>query len=144
MTSPQNVQRISISLPPALVSELRARDTNFSGALRRALTRYFETLRRSAGALREALSEGEVSLILDALNGVGMMDEHSPAFIPHEIKDAIDIDRLDRKWGVDGASLVAKLSAMSYAQLCALADAAERYWERVGRGEQLPASSALE
>ncbi len=135
--------KTSIAIHPDLQSQLDMRDDNLSGSIAKCLSRYFGLLARSRRELAAQLSEAELSLILDALNGTGFMDEHSAGFIPHEIADSIRLNETDEKWGVDGDALLKKLGALDHTDLTALADAAERWWRRVGNGENPETGGAL-
>jgi hypothetical protein len=102
--------------------------------IERDLLRYYRALRDARAVLRERLSVAEMSLILDTLNGA-WVDQNSIAWIHAEVEDAIRLNQLDEKWKVDGPALLAKLRQLDYIHSCALADAAERWWHRVGQGE---------
>jgi len=84
-------------------------------------------------------TEAEASLICDALNGTYLLDlgdePHSWRWWPANVEDAIRLDKLDAKWGVDAAALVSKIKHLSATGLAAVADAAERFWrEHVHEG----------
>jgi hypothetical protein len=130
--------KFPISLQPELTAEIELRNAgeNRSGTISKMLSRYLYVLAVARRRLREQFSEGEISLILDALNGTGFFDEHALIFIDAEISDAISLNHLDQKWKVDGPALVRKLAALSYTDKLTLVDAAERWWNRVGKGEQ--------
>lgn len=132
------VDKFPISINPELSLEIERRNAgeNRSGAISKMLSRYLYVLADARRRLRDEFSEGEISLILDALNGIGHFDVHAPSFVNAEIADAISLDQLDAKWKVDGPALVAKLNALSYADKLAIVDASERWWNRVGAGEQ--------
>jgi hypothetical protein len=105
----------------------RAPPSRWTEQARRDLLRYYTLLRLEEARL--ALAEAEENLLRDALNGV-WLDETSWAYLALEIEDAVRLDALDRKWGVDGAALLARLHALCPGQLAALADAIERFWRR--------------
>ena len=69
-------------------------------------------------------------LIFDALNGVWAGDTISMAVqsLPLGISDALTLDGLADKWGVDGPALLGKLEAMDWCQRLAVIDTAERFW----------------
>lgn len=102
-----------------------------SAVVCRALDRYAEVVRRST----PALSPAEWRLVVDSLNGV----IHEPAQLimaaASGVADAIQLDGLAEKWHVDGPALGKKLRALSFPQLVALVDVAERYWVAVSRKE---------
>ena len=108
--------------------------------VRRDIERYYAVL---ADELRRMeWGEPEASLIVDALNGV-LADAHSYGLLWAGISDAIELEGLDRKWGVDGAALVARLRALTPGQAIAVTDAAERFWSMVGGGDERPAAGLL-
>ncbi len=104
-----------------------------SDAIRRILHRYAEVCRREL----PALSVPEWKLCMDALNGTILWDRvESISWLVHEVEDALRINKLGEKHGVDGPALLAKLADTTYAQRLAIADTAERFWAAVSRGEQ--------
>jgi len=113
---------------------LEERESNFadrSEVIRRCLRRYAEVCRRDL----PQLSVDEWRLVMDALNGCWMHD--TPAhWAALEIADAISLNRLDTKWGVDGADLQRRLGALGHGGWVALVDAAERFWASSSRGEE--------
>ncbi|MBS4000761.1 MAG: hypothetical protein KGZ71_09805 [Desulfobulbaceae bacterium] len=92
---------------------------------RRDLKRYYNLLKY---ALREAnFTEDEAMLICDACNGV-LFDDFTIRLMHASVADAIVYEGLDKKWGVDGGEVVAKLINLSIGALYAVADAVERWW----------------
>ena len=72
----------------------------------------------------------ELSLIMDALNGVRCMDGLPVKFhIISNIVDAIEVDRLDTKWNVDRATLSRKLEALTETQAKELYEKVELFWD---------------
>lgn len=138
--------KISITIGDVL-SEIDARGergaANRSGVINRDLERYYETLKYGRQSLRDRLSTGEVSAILDNLNGCWLAEPVSIRLIYANVADGLD-DGLAEKWNIDGPALVRKLKNLSFAELCALADAAERWWNRVANGEQPSSEEALQ
>jgi hypothetical protein len=97
-----------------------------SGVVNAVADRYLEIVRRSC----PVLSVPEWSLIFDSLNGVWAQDSAAlyVGALAHGISDSIALDRLDQKWGVDGAALLRALNDCTFCQLVAVVDAAERFW----------------
>lgn len=94
------------------------------------LRRYRNLLAR---ALRDiTFTRGEACLICDALNGTAIFEQEY-MFIAAEIEDSIRLNGTDEKWSVDGPALLGKLSKASATTLCAIADAAERFWQDPNR-----------
>lgn len=94
----------------------------------RELERYYALLDRDRGEARVLLSADELGLIVDASNGALHSNPYTVFVLHHAIADAVGLDDLDLKWGVDGRPLVEKLEGMSPAALVAVVVAAERYW----------------
>jgi hypothetical protein len=99
-----------------------------------------EILRRS----RPRLTAAEWRLVLDACNGLWLMADRGhdgppqwdigPSAIPYEVADAIRLNDLGSKHGVEDApELVRRLAACSYAELAAIADVVVDWWSREPR-----------
>lgn len=132
------VRKWTISFMPEVAEDLERRfdvDGERSMRVNQQLERYFAIMENCRRHLRSILSEKEIGLVLDALNGT-LHDTYSIPLAWAGVADAIELDGLDRKWGVDGAALVEKLKGLDYAQACALVDAVEIWWNRIGAGEQ--------
>lgn len=97
-----------------------------SGAISTIVARYAEICRREL----PGLSEAEMNLVRDALNGAWLVDrpEGIQTMLWAEVTDAIKLNQADTKHGVDGAALVEKLRGLTYAQAVALVDSVERWW----------------
>jgi hypothetical protein len=89
--------------------------------------RYLEGLRR-ARAGWPPFTEAEWSLLRDAMNGTVHEPAAMIAHIDQGIEDAIALDKLDAKWGVDGPALLAKLRALDFMQEVALVEQIESWW----------------
>lgn len=137
--------KISITIGDVL-GEIDARGergaANRSGVIDRDLTRYYEILRYGRQSLRERLSTAEISAILDNLNGVWLSEPVSIRLIHANVADGLE-EGLAEKWKIDGPALVEKLKSLTFAESCALADAVERWWNRVGNSEQPEFAEAL-
>lgn len=101
-------------------------DARYSDTIRRIVARYDEVCRQSL----PQLSLGEWKLLCDVLNGVALDAARTVPWIRHEVSDAIHMDRLDHRWGVDGKALKERLAGFSYAELTAIVDVVERFWAR--------------
>lgn len=129
--------KLSITVSPAVLAEIERREEgNVSAVFNRSLERYFALLSRSLARWREQLSDDECALIIDATNGTMFADTFSLGYLAAEVADAISMDGLADKWGVDGPALVEKLGASGIMGQTALIDASERWWGRVAAGEQ--------
>src|SRR3990167_6873607 len=106
---------LDISVSSAEALEVEARD----------LDRYRALL---DGRLRELeLTQGEASLICDALNGTWLLDD-SWRHCVMEFEDAIRLNGLDKKWGVDAPAFLSAAREWDDADKLAICDAVERFW----------------
>lgn len=137
--------KISITIGDVL-SEIDVRGergaANRSGVINRDLERYYEILKYGRQSLRDRLSDSEISAILDNLNGCWLSEPVSIRLIYANVQDGLE-DGLAEKWQIDGPALVQKLKNLSFAESCALADASERWWNRVANGENPGFNEAL-
>lgn len=134
------VTKLSMSFRPEIMAEIERRaeveQGNLSGVVNKSLDRYLALLARARAELRSHLSENECALILDATNGTAFVDTFSLGHLWAEIADACDLDALDAKWHIDKSALVATIKNSGIVRQTALIDASERWWRRVGNGEQ--------
>jgi len=106
----------------------------------RDLVRYRELLRRARAGLR--LSRAEACLVCDALNGVALSDYADPSggasflgaqMLGAEVADAIALNRLHEKWGLDdeqARALAHRLHTLPLLHRVAFVDAVEAFWRR--------------
>jgi len=122
-------KRRNIYIGPALgqLIDERAGDgaRSVSGVINACADRYLETVRRHI----PDLAAEEWMLIFDALSGVWAGNTISLAIqsLPLGISDALTLDGLADKWGVDGAALLARLESMGWCERLAVIDTAERF-----------------
>lgn len=132
------VSKFSISLMPDTHIEIEKRldvETNRSGTINKSLERYFAILADARRHLRGLLSDPEMAMILDVLNGTGFFDPIALQLVYGEIEDSL-IDGYAEKWEVDGPALVEKLRGLTYPENAALVDAVERWWTLIAKGEK--------
>lgn len=122
-------------LEAALISRARVHDEPLGSIARRELEQHFFALRASLGEV--TLTEGEASLIVDALNGI-LMEPYTMGLLWAQIADAVEMNGDDRKWQVDGPALVEKLRGLTYCQALAVVDAARRWWNLEGEARTIP------
>ena len=111
-------------------------DNSLNEVVVRDLGRYYELMIRARTEANRLLSASEQALILDARRGI-LHDERFLTLLPHEVEDAVALEGLDEKWGVDGEALVEKLKAMPPVALAAIVDASDWYWSGGMRDEDL-------
>ena len=114
----------SVNLQPFIIEELEKRGQR-SPTINRDLERLYTLYDR---ALRRVnLTVDEACLIVDALNGT-LHDVRSGTRFWIGVQDAIELDSLHEKWGVDGNALVEKLKNLDDLTAMAIVDAVERFW----------------
>ncbi len=120
-------QVVSFRVPQELEKEIIARG-NPSEVIRRDLERLYTLYRRALRRIN--LTPEEMKLIADSLNGLNgtIMDASTAPMLWAQVEDAIKLDRLDQKWGVNGRELVEKLRELTDIEALAVVDAAERFW----------------
>lgn len=105
---------------------------------RSQLTRYRDLLAFGRLTLRQAFSEAELNLVMDACNGFALWFELGEGrriltqpgrMIAIEVEDSVRLNGLDAKWKVNGPELVGKLNGLDLPAQYALADLIERFWE---------------
>lgn len=128
---------ITITIEPEVLTWVDALADNRSERINNYLTRYYQLLGEARRSLRELLSPAEISAIIDVQNGHWYAPRLSYHEISANIEDACRLDGLEKKWGIDGSALAAKITALDLCQIHALCDATERFWHAVGHGEHM-------
>ena len=133
--------QLSIRLQDEIMPDIEKRGDK-SSVVRESLERYFLVLSRARASMRGIFTESELSLMIDASNGVIYQAWSIPYFVAG-IEDAINLYGIDEKWKVDGTSLLAKILDLDAASIFALVDSMERYWCAIGQGESLQYTDLL-
>jgi hypothetical protein len=105
-----------------LDAAIRSRGDDLNQIAARDLQRYYALLSRATPRFKEE----EACLLAEALSGHSIPTEDIRR-VWSVVQKGIQRDMLDRRWFVDGVSLIAKLRFMEPWQLMALIDAIERY-----------------
>jgi hypothetical protein len=137
------LKKTSVTLYENVLAQVDSRGKERSMIINRDLDRYYESLRDTRRQIGQKLSDKEMGLILDNLNGTLMGESYGVRLIYANVEDAITYESIDLKWDVDGDALVAKLKAFTFIENATLADAAERWWNRVAAGEEVTPADAL-
>lgn len=125
----------TLRLSEALTRDLERRAPYLGGAagvVRTDLGRYRALVRAAQTRLADErmFTAAEGTLILDALNGTLLGDR--PETLVWSVEDAMRLDGLAEKWGVDADGLAKKLNSLTPLALHAVADRAETFWASVG------------
>ena len=81
------------------------------------------------------MTDREWGAIFDALRRPWSAEPHLVAQLPREVAYAIDTDRLDYKWGVDGRKLRTRLNRASYGERMAIGEMTMAFYRRLDDGE---------
>lgn len=132
----------SFYLDSKIIEQIEARADNRSETVNTNLEFYYLLLADARRSLKALLTDGELYLICDAMNGT-MIDAMGVKYLRHKIVDAIELNSLDSKHGVDKHALDKKFAQMALTDLVALADAVRIFWSRVGKGENNKSPSEM-
>lgn len=132
-----------ITLTSPVVEALQARDDHKlqgpgkpgkfnANALQKDLSRFYGLMERTLRTID--LTEQEACLIADALNGTwafewgGIDNVSAQSAMRIELRDAIGLNKLDKKWDVEEGPFASKVAEWTEAQCLAVLDAVERFW----------------
>ncbi len=86
------------------------------------------------------LDKNEFMLIVDSTNGLALWDEDSDPVKKHgltvkeqvllNVQDSISIDKLDEKWEINAAELLAKMEKADEAEYKQLWTQIDEYWKK--------------
>ena len=92
---------------------------------------------RSMVALKGMFSKGELSLIIDVMNGTMLSPAMPGESLRGNVPDGIALDWLDEKWGIDGQALVEKIKNLGLAECSTLELWANGFWYGENAGENI-------
>ena len=129
MQQNRNSQRRTINLPKepqAAVNRLVdiKNSRNPSGTVVEACERFMSVVSKSM----PDFTENEWCLIFDALSPPWQADEIRTSQMAGEIAEAMNSDRLDLKWNIEGARLKSRIDRASYAVRTAIGEMTEAFW----------------
>jgi len=110
-----------------LQAAVAQRGATFNAAGNKIISRYVRLVESRRSAIRRSFSDRELQALLDACNGT----IHDPiemgiAALAYGVADALELDGLAEKRGVDGPNLLAKLRDSDPVTRLALIDFVER------------------
>lgn len=105
---------------------------SFTNACEEAVGAWPFVRRATLAEIKAKLTREEVMLLVDSFNGITMPYEHriNKAFVQAHIQDAVEYEKLDKKWKVDIPMLLRKLEYLSAAQHYTLVEEVILFWER--------------
>lgn len=100
---------------------------NLAGIVSHFTDTYYHVREAFAQWLRQEFTENELKLILVTAKGLGYSPQLIAGYQAH-LEDAIESDGLDKKWGVDAGTLLAKIEEMPIHELMMLHEWAWWFW----------------
>ena len=133
---------VNVYIPEKILQEVERRGENRSRVVSRDLGRLYYLYNT---ALKEIdFTIEELCLVFDALNGALLDDAKNARLFWASVEDAIKLEKLDIKWGVDGKALVEKLVKLTDLQKFAVIDLAERFWTLATNNPMLEIKEAVQ
>lgn len=93
-----------------------------------ALDSYPTLYRQTLAEMRGRFGADELKLLLDANNGLLLTAELAGQHVALEVADSISLNAYDKKWNVDGASLVRRLRELPAFSRAVLEVWARAFW----------------
>lgn len=84
---------------------------------------------RTLHEMRGRFTEDELHLILDVMNGVILSPQIAGQHVRANVADGIALDRLDKKWEIDGKIMVQKIAELSHFEAACLEVWATGFWQ---------------
>lgn len=95
---------------------------------------------RIVAEAQPALTTSQWLAVLDACNGLALLDDAGPDMTSYLWAEIADTPGLGAKWDIDQAQLVATVRALPYVSRVAMAEAARAFWS----ASDLPTDAALQ
>jgi hypothetical protein len=136
--------RINISVTSdAIYKSLLSSGSVAAGALY-VIDAFPALYQRTLADMRGIFSEAELSLILDIHNGTLLTPGIAGQHIGIAVRDSIELDGSDKKWDIDGLSMIGKVEQLPIFSRACLELWAVGYWESGSYGDaKIPWSKAL-
>jgi hypothetical protein len=84
--------------------------------------------KRALVELQGKFSVDELRLLIDVFNGTALTPSMAGQHIATQVADAIALDGLDQKWGIDGPRMMSRLKRLAPIMLASLEIWANGYW----------------
>jgi len=124
------MKRTSPRISEATESWLSETFSSLSGGAEYILEATAAVYRRTVIDMKDNFSKEELSLLIDIHNGHMLTPGHAGQGVTFGVSDSIRYDGTDKKWSVDGKSLIEKLNAMSLPEKMFLEIWAKGYWQQ--------------
>ena len=127
----ESIDRVQFRPRPDVAAAIAARrhgSERVGETVQWMLRAYLELVRQGEREIQNAgFTPREGLCIVDACNGL-IIDPHTAHLVVAEVKDAIRMDHLDKKWGVSGEALIEKMEGLSRLGRFALGDLIRRFF----------------
>lgn len=110
-------------------------DLDRDGITSRDLSRYYALIAADLRVLEAKFSQAERIAIFSVLQAASLQWATDMWFLSISVEDGIKYERLAEQFALDGDALVAKVSTLTESEMTAFADAAARWWQATGDGE---------
>ena len=127
-------KNVTIRIPQDVLDWLESGSKSKNEAIVENLKALRKMRQVSANELREVFTPNEWKFLADSLNGVVIPDVFRcsvSALIAH-VEDAVALDNLGTKWGVEIGELVTKINLLHGANVDALYTRVEEFWAHTG------------
>lgn len=121
------MKKATIRIDDALAERLLEEMGNLTAAATWMVEAYAAVRQHGIASLRKYFTIDELLMILEAENGLLFSPRMISGYISH-IEDAMLIDRVHEKYGVDSELMIAKISSIGKAELVILHDWMNYYW----------------
>lgn len=135
MRAPRKRPTTCITINPGTIARLVNRawgDSNVSRQIEDDLTLLWSMLDRAMSQVRQVLTRKEISLILDAQNGMNWDSRQfsgwTAGWLAHQVTDGCLLECLDNKWEIDRQGLISKINGFSEMQTVAILDFCRHMW----------------
>ena len=107
---------------------LHSRGDNLNEVAARDLYRYYALINATLATIQEQFpDEREWALLQDTVASAPVL-AYSPREVVGSVADAIQLERADQRFDVDGAYLLRRLRGLSPMEITTLLDMIERWW----------------
>jgi hypothetical protein len=104
---------------------------NFSQKVQEIITDHYYMLLRTKKEVEGVFTEKEWNCIKDALNGSMLPANISyRTMLKAQIEDAVLLDKIDEKWGIDAEALVRKIGGLTEFQCYTISKMVDEFWNQ--------------
>jgi|GEM_PF-847482 len=106
----------------------RSFDSGINNGLEYILNSFPSLYRQTLRGLEGRFSREELMLMIDSGNGILLSSSTAGQYLALGVADSIALDQLDKKWGIKGDALNAKLTVLSLFESVCMELWVQAYW----------------